>query len=265
MTIRRRLTRSDSTPACRPNTSGGAQRSSAASDTRNGSLVNEATSRGRPRRRYRHRGWSPRTTRAASGSRTQAAGHDQLHDGGHVEGAHKDWTLRGSGGRRAPRWAGFADRNAERGSAVDDSEIRVSTEGAHRVGLEHQDHRRVPCQRGQGGRELRRRAAAAPDTTGAAAGRPHQPDDVPGRRRPAARVRLQGRARRPTPTGTTTSSPTRASRSRSAPSRSRPTPWCSTGEERDRLYAEQASRYPGFADYEGKTTRVIPVVALIRD
>jgi deazaflavin-dependent oxidoreductase (nitroreductase family) len=34
------------------------------------------------------------------------------------------------------------------------------------------------------------------------------------------------------------------------------------GAERDRTYAEQAERYPGFADYELKTTRVIPVVAL---
>lgn len=32
--------------------------------------------------------------------------------------------------------------------------------------------------------------------------------------------------------------------------------------ERDRIYAEQASRYPGFAEYEANTDRVIPVVAL---
>jgi hypothetical protein len=37
-----------------------------------------------------------------------------------------------------------------------------------------------------------------------------------------------------------------------------------TGEERDRLYAEQARRRPQFADYEAKTTRKIPVVALDR-
>ena len=37
-----------------------------------------------------------------------------------------------------------------------------------------------------------------------------------------------------------------------------------TGPERDALYAEQASRYPGFAEYEAKTTRVIPVVRLTR-
>jgi deazaflavin-dependent oxidoreductase (nitroreductase family) len=37
-----------------------------------------------------------------------------------------------------------------------------------------------------------------------------------------------------------------------------------TGEERDRLYAKQAKLYPGFADYETKTTRKIPVVALKR-
>ena len=35
-----------------------------------------------------------------------------------------------------------------------------------------------------------------------------------------------------------------------------------TGELRDRIYAEQASRYPGFAEYAAKTTRVIPVVEL---
>jgi deazaflavin-dependent oxidoreductase (nitroreductase family) len=34
------------------------------------------------------------------------------------------------------------------------------------------------------------------------------------------------------------------------------------GAERDRWYAEQASRYSGFADYERKTSRVIPVLAL---
>ena len=32
--------------------------------------------------------------------------------------------------------------------------------------------------------------------------------------------------------------------------------------ERDEKYAEQAKRYPGFAEYEEKTTRTIPVVAL---
>lgn len=35
-----------------------------------------------------------------------------------------------------------------------------------------------------------------------------------------------------------------------------------TGEERDRLYAAQASRRSSFADYEQKTDRVIPVIAL---
>jgi deazaflavin-dependent oxidoreductase (nitroreductase family) len=40
-----------------------------------------------------------------------------------------------------------------------------------------------------------------------------------------------------------------------------------TGEERDRVYAEQAATTPGFADYEAKTAghRVIPVVRLTRD
>jgi deazaflavin-dependent oxidoreductase (nitroreductase family) len=37
-----------------------------------------------------------------------------------------------------------------------------------------------------------------------------------------------------------------------------------TGEERDRLYAEQVARYPHFAEYERRTTRKIPVVALTR-
>ena len=36
-----------------------------------------------------------------------------------------------------------------------------------------------------------------------------------------------------------------------------------TGGDRDRIYAEQARRYPGFAEYEEKTSRVIPVVELI--
>jgi len=35
-----------------------------------------------------------------------------------------------------------------------------------------------------------------------------------------------------------------------------------TGAERDEKYAEQARRYPGFAEYEQKTTRTIQVVAL---
>jgi deazaflavin-dependent oxidoreductase (nitroreductase family) len=35
-----------------------------------------------------------------------------------------------------------------------------------------------------------------------------------------------------------------------------------TGPERDEIYAEQAAFNPGFAEYERKTTRVIPVIAL---
>ena len=35
--------------------------------------------------------------------------------------------------------------------------------------------------------------------------------------------------------------------------------------ERARIYAIQAERYPGFAEYEAKTQRVIPVVELVRD
>jgi len=37
-----------------------------------------------------------------------------------------------------------------------------------------------------------------------------------------------------------------------------------SGEERDRLYARQAQLYPQFADYQARTTRKIPVVALER-
>jgi deazaflavin-dependent oxidoreductase (nitroreductase family) len=39
-----------------------------------------------------------------------------------------------------------------------------------------------------------------------------------------------------------------------------------TGEDRDRVYAEQAERYPGFAEYETKTKgiRTIPVLELTR-
>lgn len=36
------------------------------------------------------------------------------------------------------------------------------------------------------------------------------------------------------------------------------------GEERASVWAEQKARYPGFADYEAKTERVIPVVLLSR-
>jgi len=37
-----------------------------------------------------------------------------------------------------------------------------------------------------------------------------------------------------------------------------------TGDERDRVYAEQATRYKGFAEYQEKADRVIPVVELRR-
>ena len=36
------------------------------------------------------------------------------------------------------------------------------------------------------------------------------------------------------------------------------------GEERDSLFRRQAELMPGFADYQAATTRVIPVVALVR-
>ena len=38
-----------------------------------------------------------------------------------------------------------------------------------------------------------------------------------------------------------------------------------TGPERDRIYAEQATRYPGFAEYQEQTSRTIPVVELVRN
>ncbi|PZU03985.1 MAG: nitroreductase family deazaflavin-dependent oxidoreductase [Gordonia sp. (in: high G+C Gram-positive bacteria)] len=37
-----------------------------------------------------------------------------------------------------------------------------------------------------------------------------------------------------------------------------------TGADRDRIYADQAGLMPGFADYEKKTSRTIPVLALSR-
>ena len=37
-----------------------------------------------------------------------------------------------------------------------------------------------------------------------------------------------------------------------------------SGEERDRLYARQAQLYPQFANYQARTTRKIPVIALER-
>ncbi len=36
-----------------------------------------------------------------------------------------------------------------------------------------------------------------------------------------------------------------------------------TGDDRDRVFAEQARRYPGFAEYQQMTSRVIPVVELL--
>ena len=36
-----------------------------------------------------------------------------------------------------------------------------------------------------------------------------------------------------------------------------------TGSERDRIYAEQSARYPGFAEYQEKSTRTIPVIELV--
>jgi hypothetical protein len=36
------------------------------------------------------------------------------------------------------------------------------------------------------------------------------------------------------------------------------------GPDRDRIYAEQVRRDPGFGEYQQKTTRTIPVVELVR-
>jgi deazaflavin-dependent oxidoreductase (nitroreductase family) len=38
-----------------------------------------------------------------------------------------------------------------------------------------------------------------------------------------------------------------------------------TGAERDEIYAKQVAVMPGFGDYQAKTTRVIPVVELVRN
>ncbi len=37
-----------------------------------------------------------------------------------------------------------------------------------------------------------------------------------------------------------------------------------SGPERDRLYAQHAEQFPGFLEYQQKTTRVIPIVTLTR-
>jgi deazaflavin-dependent oxidoreductase (nitroreductase family) len=37
-----------------------------------------------------------------------------------------------------------------------------------------------------------------------------------------------------------------------------------SGEDRDRVFAEQARRAPVFAEYQSKTARVIPVIELVR-
>ena len=37
-----------------------------------------------------------------------------------------------------------------------------------------------------------------------------------------------------------------------------------SGEDRDKVYSDQVKLYPGFGEYQEKTTRVIPVVALDR-
>ena len=36
------------------------------------------------------------------------------------------------------------------------------------------------------------------------------------------------------------------------------------GDERERIWSTQKERYPGFADYEQKTSREIPVIVLER-
>lgn len=37
-----------------------------------------------------------------------------------------------------------------------------------------------------------------------------------------------------------------------------------SGEDRERVYAEQVANFPNFAEYQSKTSRVIPVVELVR-
>jgi hypothetical protein len=37
-----------------------------------------------------------------------------------------------------------------------------------------------------------------------------------------------------------------------------------TGADRDRVYAKQVAEMPTFGEYQEKTTRVIPVVELVR-
>jgi deazaflavin-dependent oxidoreductase (nitroreductase family) len=38
-----------------------------------------------------------------------------------------------------------------------------------------------------------------------------------------------------------------------------------TGDERDRVYDVQATLYPGFAEYQAGTTRVIPVIEIVEN
>ena len=104
-------------------------------------------------------------------------------------------------------------------------------------------------------------------TTGRRTGdRSRQSADVPARRRPLGRLRLEGRARRPSalapqhrgePEATievgTDTIPVKATVLREGP-------------ERDELYARQVAAYPQFGEYEEKTEghRTIPVIILER-
>ena len=93
--------------------------------------------------------------------------------------------------------------------------------------MERQDHRGVPSQPRQGRRSVRGGSApATPQCRRQIGCEPCAPGDVPEGRRQLRRVRLQGR---------------------------RP------------VWTKQKAAYPGFAEYEQRTTRSIPVIILERE
>ncbi|GAA4481013.1 hypothetical protein GCM10023094_28490 [Rhodococcus olei] len=136
--------------------------------------------------------------------------------------------------------------------------------------LEREHHRRIPRQRGTRGWPVRgspSRAAASPGAqVGARAG---ESDDVPaGRDRPGQDLCLRDERRRTHPSPDWYLNLVAADTARVE--RGTETYAVSvsevTGDERDRIYTEQARRYPGFATYAEQTAgvRTIPVVALTR-
>ena len=157
--------------------------------------------------------------------------------------------------------AGRADRAHGPKARAEGTDRRSDSGGS--TGLEQPDHRRVPGQRGQGRRPLRGGTLLLLHTVGARTGQPAgEPGGVPGHRGRRRGVRVEGRAPPPTRTGTTTWSPTPRSARRSAPRPCRFVARVAEGAERDRIWAAQKTANPGFADYERKTTRQIPVVIL---